>query len=316
MPTVLPSSPDTLVDGLQFFLPFWLPVGTYSPSVVADLRSHLRYFHLFMEDMFSTPLIRHAQSKTVLGGYNGAVQLVCALIMYLLNFAAVSGEFTPPHNPPSDEYNLTRLPLDELPDVLSWCHQWIEILQSSVHILAQTSDARKSYTPEIEVSSSHAVAGPVHMPSPAPAAHDPSQSLPGPSTTAGSRMPKQSRLKKSRKSKQTSASRDLQSDNELGTGDSEGSSERGYDNLDPTSDDDDLNPNGFPAHSDLIGYDQTELTGSQSDTFIEQEGRIDGTMTLGRPLPRLSEDCSKIFTHGTSYIEYIIAITDLSCNVQ
>ncbi|KAF8595398.1 hypothetical protein BDV93DRAFT_575386 [Ceratobasidium sp. AG-I] len=301
MPTVLPSSPDSLVEGLQFFLPFWLPLGTYSPSAVADLRSRLRYFQLFIEDMLATPLIRRAQSNTLPGGYNGTVQLARPLILYLLNFAAMNGNFTPPIAPPSDKYDLATLPLEELPNVLSWCRELIEAIQLSIRTLALTSAARKAYTPGIK-----AATAPAHSASPALAVNNPSEPSPGPSVVRDSQKQKQKqrRLKKGSGAKGTGESADPQSDEELNAGDSgHSSNEQDYDKLDPNSDDDDLDPDGFSANFEFTRHDPAEPTGSSNQRPIEYEGRTDGAATSVRSLPHLPEECSEIFTQDASNSE-------------
>ena len=304
MPRVLPESAGNLVEGLQFFLPFWLPLGTYSPSDVADLRSRLRYFQLFIEDMLATPLIRHAQSNTLLGGYNGTVQLARPLILYLLNFAAMNGDFTPPISPPSDKYDLTRLPLEELPNVLSWCRKLIEAIQLSIRTLAPTSDARKAYTPRIE-----AAIAPVHSSSSALATNTSSEPSCGPSIARDLQKQKQRQLKKGSKAKQIGTSRELQLDTELGASDSgHSSNEKDYDKLDPNSDDDDLDPDGFSTNLEFTGHNHAEPTGRSHQQPIKHEHRTDGTATPGRLLPRSPEECSEIFTRGTLFVEDAIVL--------
>ncbi|KAF8594418.1 hypothetical protein BDV93DRAFT_515797 [Ceratobasidium sp. AG-I] len=299
MPTVLPSSPDSLVEGLQFFLPFWLPLGTYSPSAVADLRSRLRYFQLFIEDMLATPLIRHAQSNTLPGGYNGTVQLARPLILYLLNFAAMNGDFTPPIAPPSDEYNLTSLPLEELPNVLSWCRELIEAIQLSIRTLALTSDTRKAYTPGIEAATALG-----DLPSLGLAINNSSEPVPGPSIVRSSQKQTQHRSNKASKAKQAGKSRDPLSDEELSAGDSgHSSNEQDYNKLDPNSDDDDLDPDGFSTNFKFTHRSRSESTGHSNQQPIEHEDRTDGTAIRGRLLPCLPEECSEIFTQDASNSE-------------
>ncbi|KAF8600554.1 hypothetical protein BDV93DRAFT_559218 [Ceratobasidium sp. AG-I] len=299
MPAVLPLSADNLVDGLQFFLPFWLPLGTYSPSAVADLQSRLRYFQLFIEDMLATPLIRHAQSNTLPGGYNGTVQLARALILYLLNFAAMNGDFTPPVAPPSDEYDLTRLPLDELPNVLSWCRELIEAIQLSIRTLALTPDARKAYTPGIK-----ATTAPARLASPALVVNNSSEPSPGPSIIRSSQKQKQRQSRKGNKAKPTSKSGDPQSDEELDAGDSGHSSdEQDYDKLDPNSDDNDLDPDGFSTSFEFTRHNCAEPTRHSNQQPIEHDNCTSGTATSGRSLPHLPEECSEIFTPDASNSE-------------
>jgi hypothetical protein len=245
--------------------------------------------------MLTTALIRHAPSKTIFGGYNGVVWIVRALILVLLNFDAVNGDLTPPHDPPSRDYDLSVLPLDELPHVLSWCREFIEAIRTSINILAKTSDARKSYASEI---ASVPLQDPVSAPAPLP--------IPplATSTLAKSRSHKATGgpSRKSGKTKQTKTPREPMLDEESGThssGESDG--DRDYDALDRNSDDDDddLDPNGYlpdlPGRTDDDSIDPS--LNAQND-YTAHEDHADGARTFGHPSPRLPEECAEIFQPG------------------
>ncbi|EUC58282.1 hypothetical protein RSOL_246350, partial [Rhizoctonia solani AG-3 Rhs1AP] len=252
MPALLPSSPESLIEGLQFLINFWLPRDYFAPSAQADLTSRFRYFQIYIEDMLSSPLIRHAPSKTLIGGHNGVVWLVRGLILLVFNFAAVNGDLTPPCDPPPD-CDVACLPLDELPNVLGYCQDLLEAIRESILVLSQTSKARLANTVNL---SSTPLQVPATVPAPASPPSDilPSSSStiavhshtsPGPHKAPSVTVSKHKR--KARKSRQQ-ASRGPGFEDELSLGDSDKSSvEEDYEKLDPTSDGSDLDPDGFSS---------------------------------------------------------------------
>jgi hypothetical protein len=234
--------------------------------------------------MLTTRLIQHTPSRTVLGGHNGAVWVVRALILVLLNFAAVNGDFTPPHAPPSRDYDLTVLPLDELPNVLIWCRQCIEAIRASVNLLAKSSDARKSYTPETAPTPvQHPVAVPACSPTPSP-------------VTSGSAKSNSHQVtgrpsKKCGKNRRTTAPEEDESHS------SESNADQDYDILDRNSDDDDdLNPDGYsfdpPGASDYSRAQPSVSLDNDSNTREDRTGRVS---MFERSLPRLPDECVKLF---------------------
>ncbi|KAG8691061.1 hypothetical protein FRC08_010282 [Ceratobasidium sp. 394] len=186
MPAAFPSSPDALIEGLQFFMKFWLPLGYYTPGARAELIARLPYLRLYFEDILVSPLVRHVPSNTLVGDHNGSVWLVRVLILFIFNFAAANGDLTPPSNPPAGS-DLSCLPYDELAHVLSWSRLLIELLRSSTSKLAETSDARRSFVPK---PAQDPVAGPIidrlqslSIPS-APSASSAPSILPAPSASS------------------------------------------------------------------------------------------------------------------------------------
>ncbi|KAG8696528.1 hypothetical protein FRC09_008409, partial [Ceratobasidium sp. 395] len=144
MPAQFPSAPEDAVDGLQLIVRFWAHVGLYMASIDAPLTWRFVYLRLCIEDFFTSPLIRHQPSQTLIGNYNGIVWIGRVIILLILNFAAINGDLMPPHEPPPG-YDLTKLPSEELTHVLGWARMLIEMLKASTAILARTSHARRSY---------------------------------------------------------------------------------------------------------------------------------------------------------------------------
>lgn len=100
MPALLALSPKTLVEGLQYFINFWNPIGYFTPSAKAAVTSHLLYFQLYIEDLLMSPLICHATSSTLLSDKNSIICIVCALILLIFNFAVVKGDLALLSEPP------------------------------------------------------------------------------------------------------------------------------------------------------------------------------------------------------------------------
>ncbi|CAE6527001.1 unnamed protein product [Rhizoctonia solani] len=284
MPALFPSSPESLVEGLQYFIHFWLPPGYFSPSARADLVSRFRYFQLYIEDILPSVLIRHPSSNTLIGGYNGTVWLVRSLILLVFNFAAVNGELTPPCDPPSG-CDITCLPLEEFPNVLGYCQDLLEAIRGSIVILSQNSAARRAHADN--ASTVHAQE-PVAVPAP-PSLHPASVPSPPPSTTASApptappanakaaKRHSRSDKKKGTRKKQTDAHEE-----ELGSGSSDESGiEKDYDKLDTQADDyDDLDPDGY-SHDLDTGFDEGDGSKAAQPCFpsecvqILRAGRLD-----------------------------------------
>ncbi|KAG8723744.1 hypothetical protein FRC09_001951 [Ceratobasidium sp. 395] len=158
MPALLPSSPDCLVEGLQFMVPFWLPIVSSSHG---GLTSRFLYMRLCLEETMASPLIRHQPSQTLIGGRNGPVWFVRTHILYHLTYAAVNGELAPPHDPPPG-FDVTPLTPEDHQRMLSLSRELIEALKASTATLALTSAERRSYvTPDL---SQEPVAVPIQSP--------------------------------------------------------------------------------------------------------------------------------------------------------
>ncbi|KAG9078794.1 hypothetical protein FRC06_008163, partial [Ceratobasidium sp. 370] len=231
MPALLPSSPNTLVQGLQLFTKFWLPIGFYTASVLTELTSCIPYLHMFFRDMLVSPLIIHKPSGTLIGDYNGFVGL-----------SLPSG------------YDLAHLPSDELTQVLSWARQFTDLLQASTAILAKTSDDCRSFKPPTQPQDP--VAGPSQSPAlPTIDPLPPSPALPtsGACSRTSSSPPTRTRAPKHKDRQPHKRKQNAQTDEPMSKGVSDVSvPKQDYDGMDGHSDDsDDLNPDGYSP--DLLG---------------------------------------------------------------
>ncbi|KAG8712929.1 hypothetical protein FRC08_013917 [Ceratobasidium sp. 394] len=275
MPALLPLAPDALIDGLQFFVDFWLPIGYFVPRALAEPHSRFRYIHLWFEDMLELLLIRHAPTKTLVGERNGAVWIARAIIKLILNFAAINGDFTPPMRQP-DTYDISQFPLDEYTTVLGWGRQLLATIQSSIKILAQTLVARQSegslatqpLGPETDVTPSQA---------PVIAARPPSHPPPTSVVPRTKKVPKtgsRPRRVKGRKKRTGGGS----GSDEAISGDSDKSSdEQDFDTMDRRpGDDDEFNPDGF-------SYSANDM-----DVHMDEDGAPHSSA-------HLADDCFKIF---------------------
>jgi hypothetical protein len=301
MPALLPTSPEALVEGIQFFIHFWLPVGYYTPSIQAELTSRFIYVQHFIEDLLDSPLIRRAPSKTLVGGDRGCVWLVRALILLIFNFAAVKGDLVPPFETPVN-YDLTRLPLDELTHMLSWFRQVIEALRASTLVLAGSSEARKSFTPK---------PAPLHgsLSVPSQSHSLPSADLMDSSTsplaaTSDSPFAAQTKSKSNKRQRcqaarkhPTGMPRD-ESEGSMSSGASDKSIvEPDFERLDVRSDrSSDLDPDGYWRDFDLRSPQSPLGRGCSAslNTECERVERITGPSTH-----RLQEECLDLFELGT-----------------
>jgi hypothetical protein len=297
MPALLPPSPESLVEGIQFFINFWLPVGYYTPGIQAELTSRFLYFRLFIEDLLVSPLIRHAPSKTLVGGYNGCVWLVRALILLIFNFAAVSGDLLPPSETPAN-YDLTRLPLDELTHVLGWSRQVIEALRASTSTLAASSEARKSFVPEPAPAQPHdSVAGPFADPSESPASHDthPTTGVPPSATQKKSKSSK--RQHRRAPGKQPTGTRGDKSEDSMSSGASDKSIiEPDFEKLDVRSDhSSDLDPDGYTSNPTLPSPQSPLGRGRSASSIAYHKHTVRIT---GRSTHHLQDECLDLFKSG------------------
>ncbi|KAG8735346.1 hypothetical protein FRC10_010689 [Ceratobasidium sp. 414] len=291
MPALLPSSPDALLDGLQFFATFWLHRSYFVPRALAEPRSRFRYIHIWIEDMLETELIKHHPTKTLIGSYNGTVWVVRAIILLILNFCAINGELTPPTDQPED-FDISQFPLDEYPNVIIWARQLLSTIQSSTATLAKTSAERQSSNTraqpqELEPSveqHQEPVAVPVHPPTSARTTAPPRPKKRRVAAKSSS-DPRASRRNKQAGDEQESDEQesDEQESDEIQGGDSDRSSvDKDYDALDVRSDDeDDLNPDGY-------SLDETGLD------------RPAGDFRPAHSSPHLGEECFNVFKPGPS----------------
>ncbi|KAF8597210.1 hypothetical protein BDV93DRAFT_513526 [Ceratobasidium sp. AG-I] len=318
MPTLLPSSPETLLEGLQYFIKFWVPIGYFTPSAKAEVTSRLLYFQLYIEDILTSPLIRHAPSDTLLGGTNSVICLVRALILLILNFAAANGDITPSSEPPVG-YDLTCLPHEELARVLGWSRQLIEALRASTAILAATSNARKSFVLEpAPVEPEDPVAGPsqsdgfpIVNPSQSPATTSPAPAGPAPAAAvrvSSSAAPTKSKTH-DRRSRRASKKRrppapGADSEESMASEESEQSvAERDFEALDVHSDgSSDLDPDGY-SRDPIQPSPLPSLAGGRF-TSLNEENEAP-TSIMGRSTPRLPEECLDMFSSDPIRITYL-----------
>ncbi|KAF8596093.1 hypothetical protein BDV93DRAFT_563697 [Ceratobasidium sp. AG-I] len=317
MPALLPSSPETLLEGLQYFIKFWVPIGYFTPSAKAEVTSRLLYFQLYIEDILTSPLIRHAPSDTLLGGTNGAICLVRALILLVLNFAAANGDITPSSEPPVG-YDLTCLPHEELARVLGWSRQLIEALRASTAILAATSNARKSFVlepapaepedpvagpcqsdgfPIVNPPQSPATTGPAPA-GPAPAGSAPATAVRGSSSAAPTKSNKTHDRRRGRASKKRrSPAPGADSEESMASEESEQSvAERDFEALDVHSDgSSDLDLDGYSC--DPIQPSPLPSLAGGRFTSLNEENEAP-TSIMGRSTPRLPEAYLDMFSSG------------------
>ncbi|KAG8719904.1 hypothetical protein FRC09_010423 [Ceratobasidium sp. 395] len=141
MPALLPSSPDSLVDGLQFMMPFWLPIVSSSHG---GLTSRFLFTRLYLEETIASRHIRHEPSQTLIGGYNGPVWPGRILILSIFTFEAINGNLAPPCDPPAG-FDVTPLTPEDYKRILGLARELIEALKASTATLALTSAERRSY---------------------------------------------------------------------------------------------------------------------------------------------------------------------------
>ncbi|KAG8793304.1 hypothetical protein FRC12_003179 [Ceratobasidium sp. 428] len=305
MPAQFPSSPEDSVNGLQLILRFWAHVGLYMGSINAPLTWRFVYLRLCIEDFFTSPLIRHQPSQTLIGNYNGIVWIGRVIILLILNFAAINGDFgrffltlTPPHEPPPG-YDLTKLPSEELTHVLGWARMLIEMLKASTAILARTSHARRSYLEPV-AQPQDPVPGPIAdspqspadgtSPSADTSAHQPLPALPS-NTEPSERRRQKSKQPAKPKARQTDTL-DVDSREMSPRVSDESDAEKNYDEMDGGSDNDSLNPDGF-------SFDPTEADPPSSPL----EGRFarlnagfeDETQTTDRSTRELQKEFGDLF---------------------
>ncbi|KAF8598063.1 hypothetical protein BDV93DRAFT_512780 [Ceratobasidium sp. AG-I] len=325
MPALLPSSPETLLEGLQYFIDFWVPIGYFTPSAKAEVTSRLLYFQLYIEDILTSPLIRHAPSNTLLGDKNGVICLVRALILLILNFAAANGDITPSSEPPVG-YDLTCLPHEELAHVLGWSRQLIEALRASTAILAATSHARKSFVlepapaePEDPVAGPSQSDGfPIVDPPQFPATTGPAPTGPAPAaavrvslSAAPTKSKTHDRQRRRASKKRRSPAPGADSEESMASEESEQSvAEQDFEALDVHSDgSSDLDPDGYAR--DLIQPSPLPSLAGGRFTSLNEENEAP-TAIMGRSTPRLPEEYLDMFSSANIDVAYLLGRTNLS----
>jgi hypothetical protein len=290
MPALLPSSPDALIDGLQFFMHFWLPDSYFVPRALAKPHSRLRYVHMWFEDMLATTLIHHNATRTLVGGHNGTVWVARAIISLILNFSAINGEFSPPVDQPKI-FDITQFPQDEYTNVLGWGQQLLEAIQSSTEILARTSTTRQAedlaLVQQLELDDTQsqepaAIPRRRPIPSPTPTAPVPRPQRNHASSATGSHSRRARRQKRH-------GGHNSHSD-ETNSGDSDTSTvNQDYDTLDRNpNDNDDLNPDGF-------SLEVTETALSEDEPGVT------------RSSPHLGDECFDVFKPRTYCVLSLIS---------
>ncbi|KAG8719735.1 hypothetical protein FRC09_010685 [Ceratobasidium sp. 395] len=253
MPALFPSSPDSLVEGLQFTIPFWLKIGSSSDS---GLTSRFLFLRLCLEDTLSSHHIRHGPSGTLIGGHNGPVWHVRAHILTIFTFAAINGDMAPPCDPPAD-FDVTPFTPEDQTRMFGLARSLVEALKASTATLALTSAERRSYvTPDfsqepVAVPSQSFADQPPSSPAlPSTLSTDAGDAAPRPSSAPPAQTTTQKGSRSKGKKKQTGASDGAHLDeSSMSSGVSDKTApEVDYDALDPPGSDagsSEFDPDGY-----------------------------------------------------------------------
>jgi hypothetical protein len=129
---------------MSFSADFWMPDEyTLNPRKTAD-RNSLVFLEEWQERTLTGGPGYHEPSKTFVGGKNGVVWVVRALLKCLANIGAVVPEtnVTGPVTR-SPHFDVTRLALNDWTRCILWLQTWLSALTQSNIILAATSGERQ-----------------------------------------------------------------------------------------------------------------------------------------------------------------------------
>ncbi|KAG8715275.1 hypothetical protein FRC08_010771 [Ceratobasidium sp. 394] len=143
LPRVLPMFEPSNLTGLSYWLDFWLDIAYFMAPKAGLEFSRLDYLEAWLVEQLKCGPSFHEKSGTLVGGWNGIVWIVRAILKVLANAGAtVSSLGVEPGSPLPAGYDPRRLGIAYFEHALEWVKTWADAIKSCTIVLEPSSAER------------------------------------------------------------------------------------------------------------------------------------------------------------------------------
>ncbi|KAG9098684.1 hypothetical protein FS749_003251 [Ceratobasidium sp. UAMH 11750] len=162
LPRVLPIFEPSNLTGTSYWLELWMDIAYFVAPKAGLEFSRIDYLETWLLDRLTSGPSFHEKSGTLVGGWNGIVWIVRAILKVLANAGAVvAGLGVELGAPIPAGYDPRRLGLGNFEHALEWAKTWTDAIKSTIIILEPSHTER--WQPADFESESQPLAEPNHL---------------------------------------------------------------------------------------------------------------------------------------------------------